>query len=36
MIFAWQTGKSKIETWLMGSVSRCVVSYAHCPVTIVK
>lgn len=36
MIFAGQTGKSKIETWLMGSVSRRIVAYAHCPVTIVK
>lgn len=36
MIFAGQTGKSKIETWLMGSVSRRIVGYAHCPVTIVK
>jgi nucleotide-binding universal stress UspA family protein len=36
MIFAGQTGKSKIETWLMGSVSRRIVTYAHCPVTIVK
>jgi len=36
MIFAGQTGKSKIESWLMGSVSRRIVTYAHCPVTIVK
>ncbi|MBM9537680.1 universal stress protein [Desulfobulbus alkaliphilus] len=36
MIFAGQTGKSKIETWLIGSVSRRIVAYAHCPVTIVK
>lgn len=36
MIFAGQTGKSMIETWLMGSVSRRIVTYAHCPVTIVK
>ncbi len=36
MIFAAQTGKSEIESWLMGSVSRRIVIHAHCPVTIVK
>ena len=36
MLFAGQTGKSMIETWLMGSVSQRIVTHAHCPVTIVK
>jgi len=36
MLFAGQTGKSMIETWLMGSISQRIVTHAHCPVTIVK
>ncbi len=31
-----QRGKSKIESWLLGSVSRRVAAYAPCTVTIVK
>jgi nucleotide-binding universal stress UspA family protein len=31
-----QRGKSKIESWLLGSVSKRVASYAPCAVTIVK
>ena len=36
MIFVGQTGKSKIETWLLGSVSKRIATHAHCTVTIVK
>jgi len=36
MIFAGQTGKSEIQSWLMGSVSRRIVIYAPCSVAIVK
>lgn len=36
MIFMGHTGKSKIESWLLGSVSKRVASYAQCTVTIVK
>jgi nucleotide-binding universal stress UspA family protein len=36
MIFMGHTGKSKIESLLLGSVSKRVVTYSHCPVTIVK
>ncbi len=31
-----QRGMSKIERWLLGSVSRRVATYATCPVVIVK
>ena len=36
MIVIGQKGKSKIESWLLGSVSRRVATYAPCTVTIVK
>jgi nucleotide-binding universal stress UspA family protein len=36
MIVIGQRGKSKIESWLLGSVSKRVASYAPCTVTIVK
>ncbi len=36
LIIMGQRGKSKIESWLVGSVSKRVISYAHCAVTIVK
>ena len=36
MIVVGQRGKSKIATWLLGSVSKRVSSYASCTVTIVK
>ena len=36
MILIGQRGKSRIEQWLLGSVSKRVASYAHCTVTIVK
>jgi nucleotide-binding universal stress UspA family protein len=36
MIVVGQRGKSKIATWLLGSVSKRVSSYAPCTVTIVK
>lgn len=36
MILMGQRGKSKMEQWLLGSVSKRVASYAHCTVTIVK
>ena len=36
MIVVGQRGKSKIESWLLGSVSKRVSSYAPCTVTIVK
>jgi nucleotide-binding universal stress UspA family protein len=36
MILMGQKGKSKIEGWLLGSVSRRVAAYAPCTVTIVK
>jgi nucleotide-binding universal stress UspA family protein len=36
MIVIGQKGKSKIETWLLGSVSKRVATYAPCTVTIVK
>jgi nucleotide-binding universal stress UspA family protein len=35
-IIMGQKGKSKIETWLLGSVSKRVSTYAPCTVTIVK
>lgn len=36
MIIVGQRGKSKIESWLLGSVSKRVATYAPCTVTIVK
>lgn len=36
MILMGQRGKSKMEQWLLGSVSKRVASYAHCSVLIVK
>ena len=36
MIVVGQRGKSKIESWLLGSVSKRVASHALCTVTIVK
>lgn len=36
MIVIGQKGKSKIESWLLGSVSKRVATYAPCTVTIVK
>ncbi len=36
MVVVGHKGKSMIEGWLLGSVSRRVASYAHCTVTIVK
>ena len=36
LILVGQMGKSKIENWLLGSVSRRVAAYSHCTVTIVK
>jgi nucleotide-binding universal stress UspA family protein len=36
LILIGQRGKSKMEQWLLGSVSKRVASYAHCTVTIVK
>jgi nucleotide-binding universal stress UspA family protein len=36
MIVIGPRGKSKIETWLLGSVSKRVTSYAQCTVVIVK
>jgi nucleotide-binding universal stress UspA family protein len=36
MILLGQRGKSRMEQWLLGSVSKRVASYAHCTVTIVK
>lgn len=36
MIIMGQRGMSKIERWLLGSISRRVVTYAQCPVVIVK
>ena len=36
MVVVGQTGKSKIESWLLGSVSKRVATYAPCTVTIVK
>jgi nucleotide-binding universal stress UspA family protein len=35
-IIMGQKGKSKIESWLLGSVSKRVATYAPCTVTIVK
>ena len=36
MVIVGQRGKSKIESWLLGSVSKRVSTYAPCTVTIVK
>ncbi len=36
IVIVGQRGKSKIESWLLGSVSKRVSSYAPCTVTIVK
>jgi len=36
MILIGQRGKSRMEQWLLGSVSKRVASYAHCSVLIVK
>jgi len=36
IILVGQKGKSKIESWLLGSVSKRVATYAPCSVTIVK
>lgn len=36
MIIMGQRGMSKIERWLLGSISRRVATYAQCPVVIVK
>jgi nucleotide-binding universal stress UspA family protein len=36
MVVVGQKGKSKIESWLLGSVSKRVATYAPCTVTIVK
>ncbi|MCX8069612.1 MAG: universal stress protein [Thermodesulfovibrionales bacterium] len=36
MVIMGQKGKSKIESWLVGSVSKRVSTYAPCTVTIVK
>jgi len=36
MIVMGQKGKSKIESWLLGSVSKRVATYSPCTVTIVK
>jgi nucleotide-binding universal stress UspA family protein len=36
VIILGQRGKSRIESWLLGSVSKRVASYAPCTVTIVK
>lgn len=36
MVIVGQRGKSKIESWLLGSVSKRVATYAPCTVTIVK
>ncbi len=36
MIVMGQKGKSKIESWLLGSVSKRVTTYSPCTVTIVK
>lgn len=36
MVILGQRGKSKIESWLLGSVSKRVATYSPCTVTIVK
>lgn len=36
VVILGQKGKSKVESWLLGSVSKRVATYAPCNVTIVK
>ncbi|HHO46869.1 MAG TPA: universal stress protein [Desulfobacteraceae bacterium] len=36
VILVGQRGKSRIEQWLLGSVSKRIATYAHCTVIIVK
>ena len=36
LVVVGQKGKSKIENWLLGSVSKRVATYSPCTVTIVK
>ncbi len=36
MILMGQRGKTRVEQWLLGSVSKRVAAYAHCSVLIVK
>lgn len=36
MVILGQKGKSKIESWILGSVSKRVATYSPCTVTIVK
>jgi len=36
MIVMGHRGKSLVQRWLLGSVSKRVLSYAHCTVTIVR
>jgi len=36
MIVMGHRGKSFVERWLLGSISKRVLSYAHCTVTIVR
>ncbi len=36
MVVMGQKGKSKVESWLLGSVSKRVATHSHCTVTIVK
>jgi len=36
MVIVGQKGKSRIENWLLGSVSKRVATYSPCTVTIVK
>ncbi len=36
MVVVGQTGKSRIKSWLLGSVSKRVSTYSPCTVTIVK
>lgn len=36
MIVMGHRGKSFVERWLLGSVSKRVLSYAHCTVTVVR
>lgn len=35
-ILVGHTGKSKIESWLLGSVSKRIANYSHCTMIIVK
>ncbi|MFZ5765587.1 MAG: universal stress protein [Thermodesulfobacteriota bacterium] len=36
VILVGQRGKSRIQQWLLGSVSKRIATYAHCTVIIVK